>query len=455
MGRRERLILSLSFALGSWCLSLWLSSYHPLSMLPYFGFEYGNIAEALARGRGFSDCMTSGSGPTAWMPPLLPAVYALLFWSVGIRTAAAVHLAVALKMLAGGLALYVLLGWFSTRRRARVAFLLALSLWLLDWRHTLLDLNDSWLVQLCSIVALEVLRRQRHGRAAVLFSGLLPLASPALALPYALVAIKRRAWILLLPMLATSGLWGLRHYRMMGQLYPVKSNLWFDLALANLRDDDGVLTASTVSCFHPIINNPVRQQYVRLGEPEFLRRWREECRALPWQDWVLRCRNRALNAAFKMANEGDMQEVEGLGPGDIALLRDCDLVKLRRGEPLWIYMDWPESRIQACLPDCPPGQRQHLLASRRRAVEQWLQGRSQWAEWLWSYAFTLPPAAACLLLWRSNGHRRAVFLYLGFLLPYVLVQHYARYQVSMLFLQTYLVIEAAGWLSSLRRRCHS
>ena len=44
----------------------------------HLGGEYFNIAQAIVDGRGFSDLFGEATGPTAWMPPLFPAILALL-----------------------------------------------------------------------------------------------------------------------------------------------------------------------------------------------------------------------------------------------------------------------------------------------------------------------------------------------------------------------------------------
>src|SRR5437762_4385600 len=45
------------------------------------GGEYYQIAKALAAGEGFSSPFKEPTGPTAWMPPLLPALLAGLLWA--------------------------------------------------------------------------------------------------------------------------------------------------------------------------------------------------------------------------------------------------------------------------------------------------------------------------------------------------------------------------------------
>ena len=51
-----------------------------LNMNHHLGGEYLNIARALAAGEGFANLFGESSGPTAWMPPVLPAILAFLLW---------------------------------------------------------------------------------------------------------------------------------------------------------------------------------------------------------------------------------------------------------------------------------------------------------------------------------------------------------------------------------------
>jgi hypothetical protein len=44
--------------------------------ISHLGAEYHCISDSLARGNGFSDPFTAATGPTAWMPPLLPVLMA-------------------------------------------------------------------------------------------------------------------------------------------------------------------------------------------------------------------------------------------------------------------------------------------------------------------------------------------------------------------------------------------
>ncbi len=69
-----------------------------LASIP-FQQETGNIAYALASGKGFSSPMRSDTGPTAWLTPVYPAALALIFRIFGIFTLRAFYAAATLNIL--------------------------------------------------------------------------------------------------------------------------------------------------------------------------------------------------------------------------------------------------------------------------------------------------------------------------------------------------------------------
>src|SRR5207248_7161169 len=46
----------------------------------HLGAEYFNIAKAMVAGEGFANPFGIQTGPTAWMPPVLPTILAGLLW---------------------------------------------------------------------------------------------------------------------------------------------------------------------------------------------------------------------------------------------------------------------------------------------------------------------------------------------------------------------------------------
>ncbi len=57
----------------------------PHSINLYYGYEYGAVGAALAQGRGFSDPFSIGSGATAWVSPLLPAIIGSVFYITSLK----------------------------------------------------------------------------------------------------------------------------------------------------------------------------------------------------------------------------------------------------------------------------------------------------------------------------------------------------------------------------------
>ncbi len=60
--------------------------------------ETGNIAQALARGKGFSDLFRQGTGATAWLTPVYPLILAAIFRVFGIFSEASLVAAVTLNI---------------------------------------------------------------------------------------------------------------------------------------------------------------------------------------------------------------------------------------------------------------------------------------------------------------------------------------------------------------------
>src|SRR5262245_6776641 len=82
------------------------------------GHEYFNIARSLAEGEGFAHPFPGRTGPTAWMPPVLPTILAALWWMCdGNRAAVLVVVLVvqSLMLIVTGLLTLVIAGQ-TTRR---------------------------------------------------------------------------------------------------------------------------------------------------------------------------------------------------------------------------------------------------------------------------------------------------------------------------------------------------
>ncbi len=95
--------------------------------------EPGNVAAALAQGRGFSDPFDGGTGPTAWVSPFPAWVEAAVFLAFGVKTAASAKAMLVLTVLGLGAANALLLSALAPfgawmRGAASAAFLAVLRL---------------------------------------------------------------------------------------------------------------------------------------------------------------------------------------------------------------------------------------------------------------------------------------------------------------------------------------
>ena len=247
------------------------------------GAEYFSIARSLAAGDGFGSPFHEKTGPTAWMPPILPALLASLLWAFdGDRDQ--VMLAVIfiqVHVLIGTGLLVVLLVRKTTPRVGTVfpavVFLLAL---LLDFRLWFQHNHDCWLVLLSIDILIawlcwfDPLGRWSTTPLWGLFGGICALINPIVALTWGVLSLpaarRSAAWSRLGVAVLVAGLtlapWTMRNYWVFGCWIPVKSNLAFELYQSQCLPGDGLLQNTTFGA-HPIMGaNRERRAYKALGE---------------------------------------------------------------------------------------------------------------------------------------------------------------------------------------------
>ena len=222
----------------------------------HLGGENGNIALALVNGRGFSDPFAQCTGPTAWMPPVLPALLAALyticrtqrlvaltFWGLSIGLLAAVGGIIhriareRAQVLPASLALCLYLGWVC----------------LFNFYFIILTHDVAIITFLLSLIVWQVHRAARGGDFRPLpwgvLGGLSLLTSPATAAAWGLAGVLlaclgfwnwRRVAAAAAISMALGVPWMARNAAVFHQFIPVKCNLYCDLEVANYADDDGI-----------------------------------------------------------------------------------------------------------------------------------------------------------------------------------------------------------------------
>jgi 4-amino-4-deoxy-L-arabinose transferase-like glycosyltransferase len=184
---------------------LYFHTYGPEPYGAAWGFETGMISKSLAEGHGFSSPFGGDTGPTAWFPPLHPALQALVFKSFGIQSTAS---AVVMRLFNIACSLGALVFIFRICRRLwgerfgfAAAWIWALYPCAIWFDVTLISYGVlSVLLLLAAIdlaLAFDIARRRDWVRQGLLW-GVIALANPSLLslLPicWLVVALRCREW---------------------------------------------------------------------------------------------------------------------------------------------------------------------------------------------------------------------------------------------------------------------
>jgi hypothetical protein len=256
----------------------------------HLGAEYFNIAKALAAGRGFADPFRERTGPTAWMPPLLPLIEAGLLLAAEGDKNTVIACVVVLQVFALAVTglLVINLAASTTRLGSWFAAVVFLVLVVSNFQIWFQFTHDCWLVLLAvdllvaGLTALPPVLERRLNRVAAwgVFGGLGALVSPIVGFVWGGMTLAatfgdfRRLRGRLGLALACAGLtlapWTVRNYHVFGRLIPVKSNLAYELYQSQILQKDGLLQTRTFGK-HPVADvTGSRREYKILGEIAFL-----------------------------------------------------------------------------------------------------------------------------------------------------------------------------------------
>jgi hypothetical protein len=252
-----------------------------------FGYETGRIARAIASGRGFSDVLDVGSGPTAWMTPLYPYLAAGVFKLFGIYTARSAIVLLSLN------SLFSALTCFPIYLMARESFGERVASWA-GWGWALFPFAISaateWIWETClttfllSWLFLLALRLERTPRFATwagfgLLWGITSLSNPnvLVLLPFltgwACYRLQRRGerwgaqvFVAMLTLVIVVTPWFVRNYRVFHIFIPLRQSIWFAAFLGNNSQMDDWATEVN----EPVNGVGAERKYIQLGEREFM-----------------------------------------------------------------------------------------------------------------------------------------------------------------------------------------
>ncbi|MBZ5510413.1 MAG: glycosyltransferase family 39 protein [Acidobacteriia bacterium] len=273
-----------------------------------FGYETGRIARAIASGRGFSDPLFPGTGPTAWMGPVYPYLAAEVFKLCGIFTKAS---AIVLLSLDSLFSAFTCVPIFFIARRCfgqKTANAAAWG-WALFPYAVLLSAGMIWdmclttlLLALLLWISLELERTQGPAPwiGFGLLAGVTALTNPTIAILFPVLAgyaCYRRSslgipgWrkavifatlavvVVLLP-------WEVRNYSAFHRLVPLRDNFWLEVWIGN----NGDTSFWTEQAAHPFSNPTEAEQFRRLGETRYMEKKKSDALAFiaAHPGWVAR-----------------------------------------------------------------------------------------------------------------------------------------------------------------------
>lgn len=258
-----------------------------LSIVP-FQYETGNVAFALATGKGFSSPLRVDTGPTAWFTPVYPAIVAGFFKLFGPYTFAAFEATALLNILFSALTCIPI--YFAGARVGGTGVgALAAWLWAIFPAAIMIPFEWVWDTSLSALLAATVLwatlwiadsTRWRDWLLYGALWGFTLMTNPSLGslLPFLLgwmawrARRKDSAWLrhtlmaLAIVFLACLP-WTIRNYRVFHALVPLRSTLGLQLWLGN----NPYYIHEWGAWLHPIDNSDERAKFVAMGEVPYMR----------------------------------------------------------------------------------------------------------------------------------------------------------------------------------------
>jgi len=255
------------------------------NMVSTLGGEYYNIALAIEAGRGFSDPFLTPSGPTAWMPPLIPYLLAPLILITGNSVKALVVIWLGAQLASVTLC-FALVRRMLPGRPPLLIFGTFLLLLTMQFRLTFQSLHDYSLLMLLLNGCLywdfcrDPLADRRSTILWGIFGGVIMLSAPVIALVWCGLTIRRgirngaRRHLVLAAVIAGAILtpWIVRNAVVFGRFIPLKSNLYYELYQSHFETPEGVIDTQLFPT-HPANDEKIagtRAEYIQKGEMAFL-----------------------------------------------------------------------------------------------------------------------------------------------------------------------------------------
>ena len=303
----------------------------------HLGAEYFNIAKSMHAGKGFSNPFGNlESGPTAWMPPVLPALLAGLLWlfdgDKDLVMAVVIFLQV-FVLIGTGVLVVTLVRQTCSRLWTGVAAVLFVLGVISEFHLWFQFTHDCWIILLALDLLLaglcwwRPLHRWPTALGWGLFGGFCAMINPLVALFWGLYTVLvgwqqrngSRLGIAVLVAGMTLLPWTVRNYLVFDRLIPVKPNLAYELYQSQCVQKDGLIQDTTFGK-HPYNPSAGRErlEYKTLGETAYIDRKRELFWQAVWadpQDFIKRVADRFLGATLWVST-AQSERSQGAAPSN-------------------------------------------------------------------------------------------------------------------------------------------
>jgi hypothetical protein len=282
----------------------WLCSplFHPAAAFS----EEEHMAIHLAHGDGFLSPFDerATAPPTAWCPPVYPAIVGLIYHALGERTQSAIFCVIALNLLSRALAAAALVKigqkYFSTTAAVLAATVfiadpIFLNIAALCWDNSLALAIFLWLIAADLPIPLLGIG-----------AGILLLTNASYAMAVGILILfrtlrhPRQLAFATALLLLTLFPWTLRNLSTFHRLFFIRDNLYTELWIGNQPGSTGWMTNSAMAV-HPSVDPQNRNEILTLGEIAYA----DLCRTRFWTDYtsdraefLWRCTSRAAYLVF-------------------------------------------------------------------------------------------------------------------------------------------------------------
>jgi hypothetical protein len=470
--------------------SIFMTEVIPHSVNLYYGYEYGAVGAALAQGRGFSDPFSTGSGATAWVSPLLPAILGSIFYITDLKITGTYWILHFIKILSLGFGTGLI--WSVLQKSSR-CFALVFYLWTgilyyLSSIEILPLFHDEWLIFLVISLAFWAWHQRASLSGQIVLVASLSaaaLCNPVLwgALFMVMLVFNKKTcgcngelgkgvlsmqktsfyrnpfWIAVsVSFLLILG-WSVRNWIQMGMFAPIKSNSGYEIFQSQIVSRNGVLDYS-IFARHPItFTSKEHQAYTTLGETGFIRKRSDiairSILADP-TDFCRRVTRRFFNAFLFTVTPVNVAFVDSkIGAGDLERLRRAGFVVDRNRKNIWVDLDDPDRDLIQVIPSLGLADPQLAIDDRQFVSAGYYRYRFSWGHLIRGCLIGgLPWVALLIAILMGRGSGLAPYIWwtslllFFYLMPYVLISHYLRYQLPLLGMQAILL--TAGTLALLR-----